>query len=99
MASAAELLERALVRYDRDVLVKWQAIQDHIGDMPADSLRDLIVDVVRILHVSEGVVTVEVVHVIDTWYYRALFARDQRLDPVDAVTTREAWEKLPERSF
>jgi hypothetical protein len=99
MAMTARQVESA-VRKSPEALVKWQVIQDNIGLLPQDSLRDLIVDMVRILSTGEGVVVTDaVIEVIDEWHHRALSAAAQKESRESPVLTEEQWEALPDRWF
>ncbi len=83
-----------------EALVKWQAIQDNLGTMPPDALRDLIVDIVRVLMPLRGPIDADAfVGVIDTWYHKALSAASHARDPVTPVLTEEQWLALPDRWF
>lgn len=67
-----------------DVVDKWQTIQDNIADLGPDALRDLMADLVRTLIEEGGVVTDNVLSVVDSWYRRALIVAADRVNPVDS---------------
>ncbi len=73
--------------------------------MPKDSLHDLALDFVelsaRLIEKSANHEAIghETDALIQTWYDRALFAREFQRSPEEPIVTREDWERLPDRWF
>lgn len=99
MAWAARDFDAAVADAPREVLHKWQTIQDHLGDMPPGTLRDLLVEFWRAVgYLETGHANPDAIaQVIDYWYRRALSVKTQAKYP--SAQPIEDWSDLPDRTF
>lgn len=97
-AWAAKSVQAAVVSSTPANLDKWQAIQEGLSVLPPDSLRELMIEFWRSVHLLDtGKTDPEALEwVIQRWYEKATFARAQAERPVNPEIDMAEW---PDRSF